>query len=319
MESPAERLLALLSLLQARPHWTAQEIAQRLSVTARTVRRDMTRLRNLGYPVLAEPGPSGGYQLGAGGSLPPLLLSDDEAVAVALGLRAAASGGVAGFEDAAIAALAKLEQVLPVRLRERVGAITIATVVLRPGGGPLVDPERLLVLAQGCRSLERIRFGYRDGEGHLSERRVEPYRLVNAGRRWYLVARDLDRDDWRTFRVDRLTDPQLTGHRFTRATEPDAAAMVAEGVAVLGHPVQAEVELRVDLAHAAEVIPPTVGTLEPMPGGTLLRIGGGDLDWIARYLASLPFEFEAREPPELRVVLRALGRRLQRTNPRIRP
>jgi len=313
MESPAERLLALLSLLQTRPHWNAAELAERLAVTPRTVRRDVARLRDLGYPVVAEPGPSGGYELGAGGSLPPLLLTDDEAVAVALGLRSAASGGVAGFEDVAIAALAKLEQVLPVRLREEVTAITTATVLLRPYGGPLIDAELLLTLAQACRGLERIYFGYRDGEGIQSDRRVEPFRLVTANRRWYLVGRDVDRDDWRTFRVDRMTQATRTGHRFIRTSEPDAAKMVADGIAVHAWSWRAEVDLRVGMEEAAEAIPSTVGRLEAVDEGTTrLQIGANEIDWIARYLAALPFEFEVRHPPELRTALRALARRLQR-------
>jgi len=311
MESPAGRLLALLSLLQSRPHWNAVELADRLEVTPRTVRRDVTRLRDLGYPVLAEPGPVGGYQLGAGGQLPPLLLTDDEAVAIALGLRASAVTGSSGLEDAAVAALVKLEQVLPARLRERVGALNAATVLV-PGttGGPVVDPEVLLTLAQGCRGLERISFRYRDGEGRDTERRIEPYRLVGANRRWYLVARDLDRDDWRTFRVDRLSNPVLTGHRFVRAEEPDAARMVADGLALAAHRWQAEVLLRTDASRASEVIPRTVGSLEPVEGGTVLRIGAGELEWIAGYLAGLPFDFEVRHPRELGKALRALARRL---------
>jgi predicted DNA-binding transcriptional regulator YafY len=311
MESPAGRLLALLSLLQTRPHWTAPELAERLATTDRTVRRDITRLRDLGYPVVAEPGPRGGYQLGAGGALPPLLLSDDEAVAVAVGLRLAAGGGVEGYEGTAVAALAKLEQVLPTRLRDQVDALDSATVLLRSRGGPSVGSEVLLTLAQGCRRLERVRFEYRDGAGQVSDRRVEPYRLVNAERRWYLVAHDLDRGAWRTFRVDRISQPALTGHRFTRDAEPDAAAMVSDGVAVAAHVWQAAIVLSVEIAEAARVVPPTIGTLEALPGGTLLRTGASELDDIARYLAGLPFEFEVREPPELRAALRSLGRRLQ--------
>jgi predicted DNA-binding transcriptional regulator YafY len=311
----AERLLALLSLLQSRPRWNATELAERLGIDRRTVRRDVTRLRDLGYPVVAEAGPHGGYQLGAGGSLPPLLLDDDEAVAVAIGLRAAAGGGVAGLDDAAVAALAKLEQVLPVRLRERVRSLHQATDVLGPVGRESVHPDLLLTLAQGCRRMERLRFAYRDRDGNETERRVEPYRLVHTGSRWYLVACDLDRDAWRTFRVDRVSEAALAGHRFTRTSEPDAAAMVADGIAVAGHPWQAEVLLHVDPAEAAETIPRTVGTIEPCDGGTLLRIGADDLDWIARYLAGLPFDFEVRHPPELRKELRTLGRRLQRSHP----
>ena len=314
MQSPAERLLSLLSLLQSRPHWTADELAGRLAITPRTVRRDVTRLRDLGYPVLAEPGPGGGYQLGAGGALPPLLLSDDEAIAVALGLRAAATGGVAGFEDSAIAALAKIEQVLPTRLRERVLALTVATIHLRSRSTPVVDPDLLLTLAQGCRRLERLRFEYEDRNGQITERRVEPFRLVSTGNRWYLVAVDVDRADWRTFRVDRVSAPVLTGHRFTRTEEPDAAAMVADALSMLPYGLVAEIMLRADHAQAATVIPRTIGSLEPVDGGTRFRVGAAEVDWIARYLVTLPFEFEVVDPPELRAALRALGRHLQKSH-----
>jgi predicted DNA-binding transcriptional regulator YafY len=314
MQSPAERLLSLLSLLQSRPHWTAEELADRLAVTPRTVRRDVTRLRDLGYPVLAEPGPTGGYQLGAGGALPPLLLSDDEAVAVALGLRAAATGGVAGFEDSAIAALAKIEQVLPVRLREQVLALTVATIHLRSGPAPVIDPDLLLTLAQACRRLERLRFQYEDRQGQVTERRVEPFRLVSTGNRWYLVADDLDRADWRTFRVDRVSNPVLTGHRFTRTEEPDAASMVANALSMLPYGLVAEVMLRAEPSQAAMVIPRTVGSLEPAEGGTRFRVGANEIEWIARYLVTLPFEFEVIDPPELRAALRALGRHLQKSH-----
>lgn len=319
MESSAGRLLELLSLLQARPHWSATELAERLQVTVRTVRRDVTRLRDLGYPVEAEPGPHGGYQLGAGGALPPLLLGDDEAVAVATGLRAAAQGGFGGFEEAAIAALAKLEQVLPARLRDRVDALNATTVLLRSDLAPTADPDVLLTVAQGCRRLERMRFGYRDYQGRASDRRVEPYRLVNAGRRWYLVARDLDRDDWRTFRVDRISEPALTGHRFTRATEPDAATMVSEALSLAPYRWQAEVLLHASPDEAAAEVSPMVGTLEAVEGDptrTLLRTGANELDWIARYLASLDLDYEVCHPPELRTALRALGRKLVRSHPR---
>jgi predicted DNA-binding transcriptional regulator YafY len=311
MESPAARLLDLLSLLQSRPHWTAPELAERLTTTTRTVRRDITRLRELGYPVDAAPGRTGGYQLGAGGALPPLLLRDDEAVAVAVGLRVAATGGVAGYDDAAVSALAKLEQVLPARLRERVLALNAAAVLVRSGVGfAAADPEVLLLLAQACRRPARLHFAYVDGAGNASERRVEPYRLVNAEQRWYLVADDLDRRAWRTFRVDRMTDPVATGHRFVRTSEPDAAAMVVEGMALAAHAWNAEVLLFTGLDDAAAEIPPKAGTLEVVDGGTLLRVGGDSLDWIARFLARLPFDFEVQSPKELRRALRDHARRL---------
>jgi predicted DNA-binding transcriptional regulator YafY len=314
VESPAARLLALLSLLQTRPHWNAPELADRLGITERTVRRDVTRLRDLGYPVEAAPGRAGGYQLGRGGALPPLLLADDEAVAVALGLRAAATGGVAGYDEAAVAAMAKLEQVLPVHLRERVLALSSAIVLVRSGGGPPVDPDCLLLLAQGCRRGERVTFCYVAGDGSPTDRRVEPYGVVNVDRRWYLVAWDLDRDDWRTFRLDRMTEPALTGHRFTPRDQPDTAAMVLDGLTHTPYAWQAEVLVRAELDDVAADVPASVGTLEAVPGGTIVRMGANDLDWIARYLAGLEHDFEVLRPPELKAELRALGRRLQRAH-----
>ncbi|MEY2476828.1 MAG: hypothetical protein QOG87_2143 [Actinomycetota bacterium] len=314
MESSAARLLELLSLLQSRPHWNATELGERLGITPRTVRRDVARLRDLGYPVDAGAGRAGGYELGAGGRLPPLLLSDDEAVAVAVGLRAAASGGVAGYDDAAVAALAKLEQVLPARLRERVLAVHGSTVLVRTPSETTVDPDVLLTLAQGCRRTERVTFRYRDGSGRASERRVEPYGLVNADRRWYLVAFDLDRDDWRNFRIDRVRGSRLTGHRFTRTEEPDTAAMVLEGITVAAYAFHAEVLLRTTLKNAARDVPVTVGSLQQVRGGTVLRLGADDLGWIARFLSGLPFEFEVRDPPELRAAVRAHARHLQAAN-----
>ena len=311
--SSSGRLLELLSLFQSRPRWSADELAERMGVTTRTVRRDVTRLRDLGYPVEADPGPLGGYQLGSGGALPPLLLSDDEAVAVVTGLRAAATGGLGGGEDAAIAALAKLEQVLPTRLRERVRSLSGATVSLGDRRGPTISPDVLLTLAQGCRNPERLRFDYTARSGEVSTRRVEPFRLVSANRRWYLVAFDVDRDDWRTFRVDRMQQPELTGHRFHRADEPDAAALVSEGLAVAPYQWQAEVLLKVGADLATELVSPLVGRVEPAEGGALLRLGADDLDWIARYLAGLPFDFEVIDPPELRKAVRSVARRLLRS------
>lgn len=318
MASPAGRLLTLLSLLQSRPRWTAPELADAVGVTERTIRRDIRRLRDLGYPVDADAGRAGGYELGAGGRLPPLLLTDDEAAAVAVGLRVLAGGGHDGIDDAAVAALAKVEQVLPGPMRARVAALHDSTVVMDPGRGPRVRPEVLLVLAQGCRGTERIRFRYRDGSGNVTDRRVEPYRLVSVGQRWYLVAHDLDRRAWRTFRVDRVAEPTLTGHRFRRTTEPDAADLVADGLAIGAYELRAEVLLSTDLATAAEAVPRTVAHLEATPEGTLMRMGADELDWMARFLAGLPFDFEVRQPPELVHALGELGQRLQRSGPRSR-
>ena len=195
---PTGRLLALLSLLQARPHWPGPELADRLDVTIRTVRRDVERLRRLGYPVLADIGTTGGYRLGAGGrAMPPLMLDRDEALAVAVCLRSTATESIAGGGEAAIRALAKLEQLLPSTLRRQVGAISTMTARLGGGSTP-VDPEVLVTLTRACRDGERLRARYRDQRGRETDRRLDPHRLVTTARRWYLVARDVDRDAWRT-------------------------------------------------------------------------------------------------------------------------
>ncbi|MBR8745229.1 YafY family protein, partial [Nocardiopsis sp. MG754419] len=203
MKSTSARLLHLLSLLQTRKDWPGNDLAERLAVSPRTVRRDVERLRELGYPIHATMGTGGGYQLGAGASLPPLLLDDDEAVAVALGLRTVAQGGVTGIEETSVRALAKLLQVLPSRLRRRVDALGTFTVPM-PSDGPTVDAQTLALIAAACRDSELLRFDYESHEGVPSRRVVEPHRLVSHGRRWYLVAWDTGREDWRTFRVDRL-------------------------------------------------------------------------------------------------------------------
>lgn len=302
-------MLRLLSLLQARPNWTGAELATRLEITARTLRRDVNRLRQLGYPVEALSGPAGGYQLAPGGALPPLLLDDDEAVSVALSLRQAARGALPGFEDASLSALAKIEQVFPRRLAEKVASVQLSTVGLEAqrGSGRSVTPENLVILATACRRRERLRFDYHDASGRESERHVEPYQLVHAARRWYLVARDRDRDAWRTFRVDRIEKPAPTGLRFVLDDPPDARALVSEGLAVAVYPVQARVFLRLPFEEAKRMIPPTIGVIQRQRGGTLLRIGADDVDWIARYLSSLPVTFRVLDPPELKEALARLG------------
>lgn len=316
-QDPAGRLLHLLSLLQSRPDWLGEALADRLGVTTRTVRRDVDRLRRLGYPVEASPGTGGGYRLGVGARLPPLLLDDDEAVAVAIGLRTAAGGTVVGLEEAAIGALAKLEQVLPAHLRLRVQAVQSATVPLR-SGAPEVAASTLVLLAQACRGAERVRFDYTDGSGARTERTVEPFRLVPTGRRWYLVARDVrgaaaapSGGSWRTFRADRIAEPKVTGHRFTLEDPPDAAALVSSsvGVAPYAHHAVVRIEAAADVVAAA--VPPTVGVVEP--AGTdrsTLRTGADHLDAILGHLVLLGHDFEVLEPPALRERAVAVGRRL---------
>ena len=200
MLETSARLLRLLSLLQARRDWTSTELATRLDVTTRTIRNDVDRLRGLGYPVDARPGVAGGYRLGAGAALPPLLLDDEEAVAIAVGLRTAASGSIAGIEETSVRALAKLQQLLPSRLRHRINAFQASTVPM-PASGPQVNPDVLTTIASACRDHQRLRFEYRRHSGEVGRRSVEPHRLAYHRHRWYLVAWDLDRDDWRTFRA----------------------------------------------------------------------------------------------------------------------
>jgi predicted DNA-binding transcriptional regulator YafY len=298
--STSARLLQLLSLLQTRRDWSGAELADRLEIGVRTLRRDVDRLRQLGYPVQATPGVAGGYRLGAGAELPPLLLDEEEAVAVAVGLRTAASVGVAGIEETSVRALAKLEQVLPSRLRRRVNAVGSATVPY-PGTGPAVDPETLAIIAGAARDHERLRFKYRTHEGQAGRRVVEPHALVHTGRRWYLVAFDTGRDEWRTFRVDRIDGRPSTDRRFTPREPPakDIANYVSQSVSSVRNQWQAKVILHAPLAEVSPRVPRTVGTLEAIDERTtLLRTGADWLGGLAVYVADIDVDFEVLEPPE---------------------
>ncbi|WP_371581309.1 helix-turn-helix transcriptional regulator [Streptomyces sp. NBC_01314] len=314
MLETSARLLRLLSLLQAHREWSGSDLADRLGVTARTVRRDVDRLRELGYPVNASPGTGGGYQLGAGAELPPLLLDDEEAVAVAVGLRSAAGQGIDGIGESSVRALAKLEQVLPSRLRRRVGALNAFTVPLLRGPQlSAIDPTVLTELANACRDAERLRFEYRDHAGAATRRTVEPHRLVCTERRWYLVAWDVDRADWRTFRVDRVTPRPPHGPRFTPREPPadDLAAYVSKGVSTRVYASHAVVRLLVPLHEAAERISPSAGTLEAYDEHScLLRTGAPNLDVMAIHVMMTGVEFEVVEPEELTGAIRTLRDRL---------
>ncbi|WP_330176527.1 YafY family transcriptional regulator [Streptomyces sp. NBC_01498] len=315
MLETSARLLRLLSLLQAHREWSGPELAGRLGVSPRTVRRDVDRLRELGYPVNASPGTGGGYRLGAGAELPPLLLDDEEAVAVAVGLRTAAGNGIDGIGETSVRALAKLEQVLPGRLRRRVGALNAFTVPMLRGGGPTVDASLLTELANLCRDTERLRFDYRDHGGAASRRTVEPHRLVCTERRWYLVAWDLERADWRTFRADRITPRPPHGPRFTPREPPaeDLAAYVSEGVSTRAYPAVAVIRLHAPAAEAARLVSPSAGVLEPLDEHScLLRTGAGSLDVMVVHLMLLGIDFEVVEPPELTERLRTARDRLSR-------
>jgi predicted DNA-binding transcriptional regulator YafY len=314
MTETSSRLLTLLSLLQARRDWPGGELAERLEVSSRTIRRDVERLRGLGYPVESLTGPAGGYRLRAGTAMPPLLLDDDEAIAIAVGLRSAAGASVRGIEETAVRALVKLEQVLPAHLRRRVRALQSATMTL-PAGGPTVDPRFLTLIAAACRDSELVRFSYRGRDGVGTRREVEPHALVNRGRRWYLVAWDRDRRAWRTFRVDRLTGPASTGVRFPPRTLPakDAAAYVAESLAAWPNRYEARVTLHAPLETLRKRVPPHWGTLDAIDADTCqYRTGDDDLDWLALRIAMLGVDFHVHEPPELAEHLRRIARRLER-------
>ncbi|MCX4509954.1 YafY family transcriptional regulator [Streptomyces sp. NBC_01619] len=315
MLDTSARLLRLLSLLQAHREWSGADLAERLGVTARTVRRDVDRLRELGYPVNASPGTGGGYQLGAGAELPPLLLDDDEAVAVAVGLRTAAGNGIEGIGESSVRALAKLEQVLPHRLRRRIGALNAYTVPMLRTPQAQVDPSVLTELANACRDSERLRFEYRDHNGEVSRRTVEPHRLVCTERRWYLVAWDVDRTDWRTFRVDRVTPKPPHGPRFGPRTPPaeDLAAYVSKGVSTAAYSTKAVIRLRVPLGTAAGAVSPSAGVLEAEgPDSCLLRTGAGSLDVMVVHVVLLGIDFEVVEPAELTDHVRTVRDRLTR-------
>lgn len=316
MTDAAARLLQLLSLLQTRREWTGPELAERLGITVRTVRRDIERLRDLDYPVSASLGSIGGYRLEAGTALPPLLLDDDEAVAITLGLRSAAQGSVAGIEESAACALVKLQQVLPARLRGRVDAIDTATVSLGgPAAGPRVDPETLVALAGAARDGERIRFRYRDKGDQQSKRFAEPHSLVSAGRRWYLVAWDIERADWRTFRVDRIDTPFRTGMRCVPKELPaaDAAAFVTEQLARSRPARRVVLLVHAGAAEMADTFRVRPDEVEPIDARTcLIRTAADSLEWTALRIAHLGLDFEVREPPEMRELLRDLGAKLAR-------
>lgn len=298
MSDPTERTLKLLGLLQAHRQWSGEELAARLGTTQRTVRRDIERLRGLGYPVESLRGTGGGYQLAAGAALPPLLVDEDEAVAIVTALRSAATGAAAGLGESSVRALAKVTQVLPNRLRRRVEAVQSMSVTEIGDTAPPIDAQALSTLALACRDQVQVQFGYAKAraDGKAERRRVEPLRLVPVGRRWYLVGFDLDRADWRTFRLDRLTDPQPTSRTFRPRELPggDAAAFVSAGlrkaqddsvqevVAKVGLPA-VEVERRIGRYASIEGAPDDpsstlVRMLHPL-GWTLLMLGSLDADY----------------------------------------
>src|SRR5215207_2033458 len=314
MSDASSRLLDLLSLLQARRDWPGAELAQRLEVSGRTLRRDVERLRALGYPVESLTGPAGGYRLRAGTAMPPLLLDEEEAIAIAVGLRTAARASETGIEETSIRALVKLEQVLPAHLRRRVAALGSATVAV-PGAGPTVDPQHLTTIAGACRESESVRFEYRSRDGTATRREVEPHSLVNRGRRWYLVGWDRRREAWRTFRVDRLSRAAATGIRFTARPLPakDAAAYVEQSIAAAGSRYEARVTVHAAADEIEARLPFIAGALEPIDEHRCeYRTSDDDLEWLALRIAMLGVEVDVEGSPELVEQLRTMAGRLGR-------
>ena len=312
--STSTRLLRLLTLLQSRRAWTGAELVERLEVTPRTLRRDVDRLRRLGDPVQSTSGVAGGYSFGAGSELPPLLLDDDEALVVSLSLRTAAAGNVVGMEEVALRALTKLEQVLPARLRRRLSALNAAIVPLA-GRGPTVDARALTAIAAACRDSAQLRFEYKGNDGQPTRRHVEPAGLVHVGARWYLVAWDLVRADWRTFRVDRVTSKLSTGATFFPRPPPEGglAAYVARSVTAPAHPIQARVLFHAPVDQLSKRIPAWVGTLESAgPKASILHAGSWSLDELVAWMAAIGVEFEIQEPAAAAEHLRALAARALR-------
>ncbi|MGI9657866.1 MAG: helix-turn-helix transcriptional regulator [Gaiellaceae bacterium] len=311
MSSSGERMLELLGLLQARHRWSGRELAERLEVSERTLRRDVDRLRTLGYPVHADRGLDGGYQLGAGTKLPPLLLSDDEAVAIAVGLRTAGDQPIAGIGDSAMGALVKVGQLLSPTLQRQVESIAGGADVLPSPTARPVALGTLTALARASRDAERVRFDYRGWDSDPTERHVEPHDVVPLDRRWYLLAWDLERDDWRCFRLDRIEDPRSTNRAFARRTLPavDATTYIRETIAELKavHHVTLVVETPIDSVRRH--IGPWATAEDLGDGATRIEMRIPDLGWAALMLAMTRAEIRSVEPPELRSFLHVLAHR----------
>jgi predicted DNA-binding transcriptional regulator YafY len=320
MANTSSRTLRLLSLLQTHRFWPGDELADRLAVSPRTLRRDVDRLRELGYPVQARRGVDGGYQLAAGAILPPLVLDDDEAVALSVGLRAAAQGSIAGIEEASVRAMAKIARIMPPHLRRRVDALRAMTVPVALSPGPALDAGLLIAIAQACDDQERLRFAYTAQTGEQSNRHIEPYRLVPLGRRWYLVAYDLGRNDWRSFRLDRLESLRTTGMRFQARSLPaaDAAAFVRASMENLPTRRRVEVLVRAPAPAIRPMIGEWASIEEVDEHSCCVRMTVDNLDWPALALGSIGAEFEVLRPRELVEHLREWGARFTRATA-IRP
>jgi len=313
MWQTSTRLLRLLAMLQARRDWSGQDLASRLEVSTRTIRTDIERLRELGYPVEATPGVGGGYRLGHGTTMPPLLLDDEEAVAVAVALRTTAGAGVTGIEEASLRTLVKLEQLLPSRLRHRIDAMRAATVSV-PGAGPTVDSAVLSAIAGAIRASERLRFDYVDHNGRETRRITEPQRLVVWGRRWYLLAWDVDRADWRTFRVDRIKPKIPTGPRFKPRplTDEDAASYVQRSAGSATWRYRARIRIHAPLDQVRPLLPLAVDVSSDGPDRCIIQAGSDTPHQLALYIGLLDTDFEILEPSDLAEAFVRLAERYHR-------
>ncbi|WP_320783513.1 YafY family protein [Streptomyces sp. CRN 30] len=320
MIATSGRLLRLLTLLSSRPTWTNAELARRLEVTERTVRRDVDRLRELGYGVESAPGPGGGYRLSAGTRVPPLSLDDDEAFAVAVALREAAHGTVLGGDQASLSALLKLQRLLPRRMAARLADLDAAVEHTPRAPAAEASPAVLLTLASVCRATERTELAYQDMHGRTTVREVDPHRLVYTGAHWYFVARDVVRDAWRTFRADRVTAARPTGVTVDLPDPPDAARLVADTITRTGYPFYARVRLPLPMEEALRLVPPIVATHEPESAhSTIVTIGGSDPDATAGYLLGLRTPVEVLSPTPVRDALLSRLDALYRANADDRP
>ncbi|MEU0136867.1 WYL domain-containing protein [Streptomyces sp. NPDC006296] len=320
MITTSARLLRLVSLLSSRPTWTNAELARHLDVTERTVRRDIDRLRELGYGVESVPGPGGGYRFGAGNRMPPLNLDDDEVFAVAMALREAAQGAALGADPAALSALLKLRQILPARMAKRLESLDATVEHTARCETPRAPADVLLLLASLCRASERATLTYRDAQGTTTVRCVDPYRLVHTGVHWYFVARDVEHATWRTFRADRVVDVESTGEAVDLGDAPDAAQLVSDTITRTGYPFFARVRLPLSFDDSRRLVAPIVATHEPDgPDHTLITIGGSEPDQLAGYLLSLRTPLEVLSPDSVREALLARLDVLYRGNEVSRP
>ena len=317
MSDPTSRILELLSLLQTHRHWKGSELAARLGVTERTVRRDIDRLRELRYPVDAETGSAGGYRLAVGAHLPPLVVNDEEAVALVIGLRSAAVSAIDGTEAATVGLLAKLDRVLPDRVRRRVASLASnLEVMVWAETGPSIGVAALTTLSQACSDSEEVRFSYERRDGETSERLVRPHSLVASGRRWYLVAWDLRREDWRTFRLDRMAEVRVAGARFAPMELPGegAAEFVRRGM----HAMSSQFEVTLEVSGSTEDLDSIAsrvrGDTEVVSSNCIrLRLQSESLEWLAALVGMVAIRCEfsiVDAPDELGPLLAAAGNRL---------